>query len=380
MTGWRLLTLLLLPVLPAAVSANPHDNYWHTPIAAQDPAPPPPSTCAGCHQEQYRDWSGSRHAHSFSAGLVGQIIDYDNADVRACLACHAPLSEQQEAVSNNLLVNPATNVEATAPLARHGVYCAVCHLRNGTLHAPSRMGSANSQPVHEQVKIEPLMADSRFCAACHQFDMDRAINGKPLQNTYREWLASPYPLQGKHCQSCHMPDKAHRFRGIHDPAMARRGLSIETGQSPTHAWMTVENSGTGHHFPTYAVPRVTLSATLLDANGQIIPGGYREHVVQRLMSISGGHWKEHSDTRLRTGESVRLLIPQVHEGQCADTVRFLIQVEPEWFYRERVYPVVLRELEEGTAKNLIERAIEYAKGHDFVLFEKTLQTQCQSTL
>ncbi|MES9944225.1 MAG: hypothetical protein ABW080_04625 [Candidatus Thiodiazotropha sp.] len=36
------------------------------------------------------------------------------------------------------------------------------------------------------------------------------------------------PGRGQTCQSCHMPDRAHLFHGIHDPDMVRLGLAINT--------------------------------------------------------------------------------------------------------------------------------------------------------
>jgi len=65
---------------------------------------------------------------------------------------------------------------------------------------------------------------AEFCAACHQFGpRGPSLNGKPLENTYEEWRTSPAARRGLACQSCHMPDRRHRWRGIHDPEMVKSG-------------------------------------------------------------------------------------------------------------------------------------------------------------
>ena len=73
----------------------------------------------------------------------------------------------------------------------------------------------------------PACLSSEFCQSCHQFAPDGlALNGKLLENTYAEWKASRFAREGVQCQDCHMPDRRHLWRGIHDPAMVRSGLTI----------------------------------------------------------------------------------------------------------------------------------------------------------
>ena len=266
--------------------------------------------------------------------------------------------------------------ELARGVAQHGVFCAACHLRNGVLNAPSITPYKSDSRAHPSVKLEPLLRDSRFCASCHQFDETTAVNGKPLQNTYREWLDSPYAEQGKTCQHCHMPDQAHLFRGIHDPEMVRQGLTITTQTSETSIELIVRSTHIGHRFPTYSVPRVRLTAMPLDSNGRPVPGTYRETVLQRRVSVDDGRWIEHSDTRLEPGESVILGIPRQNGGRCTSAVKFRIDIEPEWFYQDTVYPAVVEELEDGPARDLIEQAKSLSASHNYVLFEKTMKNNC----
>lgn len=353
-------------------------SYWDTPVPYQMPVPSAPETCGACHSDKYSDWSTSQHAHAFSSGLLGQIIDYDEVDAANCLNCHAPLAEQQASLLESNLEELSSDMAAydSELLARHGVFCAACHLRDGIMHAPSITTPDNGTRVHQQVKVEPLMRDSQFCSSCHQFDATETVNGKPLQNTYREWLESPYAEQGKTCQHCHMPKKAHLFRGIHDPDMVRQGLTISTQFNQVSAELIIRSTGVGHRFPTYSVPRVRLSGTLLGPNSDPLSGGYHEKIIQRDITIDDNRWIELSDTRLEPGESARLNVPWSQGSYCASAIAFRIIIEPEWFYYEKVYPIVLEELEVGPARDLIKQAKSLAENRNYALFEQTISNTC----
>ena len=220
------------------------------------------------------------------------------------------------------------------------------------------------------------MQDSRFCASCHQFDMATAINGKPLQNTYREWLESPYAEQGISCQSCHMPDGAHLFRGIHDPDTVKQGLTISTRTTDSSVDLVVQSTGIGHRFPTYSVARIRLTAAAFDTADRLIRDGYRELILQRLMTMEGGQWIELSDTRLAPGESVTLSVPRRTAGVCAARIVYQVSVDPEWYYHTQVYPSVIEELEAGYARDLLVRAKSESEARQYVLYDTVVPNTC----
>ncbi|MES9993523.1 MAG: multiheme c-type cytochrome [Candidatus Thiodiazotropha sp.] len=351
-------------------------SYLDIPIPLQDPPPPTPEACAACHADKYADWSHSRHAHAFSPGLIGQIADYTESEASRCLACHAPMIDQQEPLFQ-IGLDRIIHHQSPDLLAKHGIFCAVCHLRDGILHAASISSTEpGKKRIHDQVRINPLLRDSQFCATCHQFDTTYAINGKPLQDTYREWLDSPYPDRGTSCQTCHMPDKAHLFHGIHDSDMVRRGLTINTSSMEEAGVIVIRSTAIGHRFPTYIVPRVRVTGALLDADGRPIPGGSHEQTIMREMKIENGRWIEISDTRLQPGGHLTLQVPWHIDGVCGSTIQFQVIVEPEWFYYEKLYPTVLRELDDEPAQDLIKRAKASAEGHNYILFEARLPHNC----
>jgi hypothetical protein len=383
MIGWRHLWLVWVVLLPASVyglvsRSLESIDYWHIPIPFQDPLPPTPKACGGCHEDKYKDWSRSRHAQAFSPGLIGQIVDYSETEAARCLACHAPMADQQEPLFQ-IGLDKLTEEQPPDLLAKHGVYCAACHLRDGILHTPFRaLAKPGAERIHDQVRTTPLLHDSQFCATCHQFDTSSSINGKPLQNTYREWLDSPYPASGKTCQICHMPDQAHLFHGIHEPDMVRHGLTINTHRTDETGVLVIRSTGIGHRFPTYIVPRIRVIGTLHDSQGRTIPRGSFEKNILREMQIENGRWIELSDTRLEPGGFLTLQVPWQINGICGSTIQFRVIVEPEWFYYDTVYPSLLETLDDGPAQDLIQTAKSVAENHNYILYETVLHHHCDN--
>jgi hypothetical protein len=383
MIGWRHLLLVWILLLSSSFlgqvgQALASTDYWNMPLPFQDPMPPTPEACGACHADKYKDWSHSRHAQAFSPGLIGQIAGYSESEAVRCLACHAPMADQQESLFQ-IGLDSLTVDQPPDLLAKHGVFCAVCHLRDGILNAPSlSLPRVGHKRIHDRARINPLLRDSQFCATCHQYSPSYSINGKPLQDTYREWLDSPYPGRGETCQTCHMPNQAHLFRGVHDPDMVRHGLTINTSRMKEAGVILIRSSAIGHRFPTYIVPRIRVIGNLLDEDGQPIPGGSYEKNILRKMKIEDGRWIELSDTRLEPGGSLTLHVPWQVNGVCGSKIQFLVIVEPEWFYYETVYPSVLEGLDDGPAQELIKTAKSVAEGHNYILYEEMLAYDCDN--
>jgi hypothetical protein len=84
------------------------------------------------------------------------------------------------------------------------------HLRGHRRHGPR----AIPETPHGAVLDLPLYRQAEFCAPCHQFDDPGvAVNGKHLEDTYREWQGSRHAREGRTCQACHMPEGYHGFKG-----------------------------------------------------------------------------------------------------------------------------------------------------------------------
>ena len=399
--------LLLLSVAGLA-NANGADidafltRHWSRPLAPQGSPSPKfspqeaslnPADCSQCHADQFRDWQATLHARAMGPGLMGQLIDMP-AEARdqhqECIRCHAPLAEQADTLVEAIAAAgpgktrkaPAADTTPPKRVALHeqGLTCAACHVRaHQRFGPPRRDGSApdatqNAVLPHGGFIATPAFEDSRFCAACHQFDADGfALNGKLIENTYEEWKASRHAREGRHCQSCHMPDRRHLWRGIHDPDTVRAGVEF-LPQPPSlrgrtvRAALRIRNTGTGHHFPTYVTPRVVAEIEQLDAAGKALRGTRVERVIQRKVPLDLS--REIADTRLPPdGElNVDYRKPRVR-GAAALTYR--LRVEPDEFYA-RFYRSILADASARRGAPLIRQALKEAEASGFVAYERQL--------
>ncbi len=374
------------------------ENHWQTPIAPQGEAPPYytelersllPEACGSCHADQYREWRTSLHSRAMGPGVMGQTLvmeEQDPATARLCWSCHAPLSEQQplllresgegEAVWER---NPAFNPR----LQEHGMSCAACHVRQHQRFGPPRRatpevtGRVEEDLPHGGFIAETAFGKSAFCKGCHQFGPDGyALNGKLLENTYQEWLESEYAARGIHCQDCHMPDRRHLWRGIHDPEMTRKGVTIAVEQNPKtiregerlETVVTVSNTGTGHHFPTYLTPRVLVIGEQLDGRGKVLEGSVQQEVIGREVTLDLS--RELFDTRIPSGAShtFRYAQTRLHGAMI---LRIRLRVEPDYFY-ERFFRTLLEGNAAGKGQGLIRQAWENARSSPYLLFEQEI--------
>lgn len=276
-------------------------------------------------------------------GLFGQLQvmgPQARVEHQACLQCHAPLAEQADHLVRSLSAKRALPPLANGASYTHGLTCAGCHVRQHERFGPPRSnGSAPAPGVplpHAGWRVEKAFSDSRFCAACHQFEADDpSINGKPLENTYEEWRASRYAKVGRTCQSCHMPDRRHLWRGIHDPEMVKSGVSIETSASLVNgrvqAELTIANTGVGHAFPTYVTPRVHVEIGQEDGQGKVIVATIERHLIAR--DVSPDLTEERADTRVMPDEKRRYAYNRPRDSRAAAVV-FRITVEPDAFYAD----------------------------------------------
>lgn len=371
------------------------ENHWSRPIAHQGQAPATftgledrldAGSCGTCHPDQMRDWSGSQHSLAMSPGLLGQLLDMDSEDReshQACLRCHAPLAEQADELVDFLSGARDQDGEtktATGPqLFRQGMLCSVCHVRNYQFFGPPRREDAPPLPsgkriAHDGWITSAAYEDSRFCAACHQFQPDQGrMNGKLMENTYEEWKASRYAAEGKSCQSCHMPDRRHLWRGVHDSTMVREGVTIETGDvsvvsDSLYTSLTVTNSGVGHNFPTYLTPRIILEGVQLDDRGNEIESSRRWNWISWEAAVN--LTEEYQDTRLAPDESLAMDYSEPLDKQAV-AIRLSVRVEPDAFYTS-FYKALLDGEFTDRGEELISRALEESLESHFVIFDSLI--------
>jgi len=333
-------------------------RHWQDPIAPQGSPPSAysaleaslsPAACGQCHVSQFKTWQDSRHAKAMGPGIRWQLTLMDQAAANRCLRCHAPLAEQKALVAIEQGWGTAPSQPPPAyvdpGLAHDGLVCAACHVRAHRRYGPPARPGAASAPAHGGFVESAAFGDSRFCATCHQFPPDGPRTaGKLHEDTYAQWLASPY-APDKPCQACHMPDRQHLWKGIHDPQTTREAIDVQLevvplGGSRHEARATVRNVGAGHHFPTYMVPKVELHFLRTDAGGKATPIG------QRVIgwTVDTGITREIEDTRIPAGGTARFVVPFEAARPSGWELELRIVVKPGEHY-ERVFGASLAQVD-----------------------------------
>jgi hypothetical protein len=215
--------------------------------------------CGRCHAEIAAEWRGSLHARAWTDPIFQEA--YAAEPLAECRNCHAPENGGRF---------------PTGRAAHDGVSCAACHVRAGAVLAaddPASPRAARGLAPHPVLATRDL-ADSAFCAGCHQFnflgflaDADGRGHHVPTeeaqQDTYGEWQASASATAGETCQGCHMPwvaspgggrHRSHAFRGGFDPQLVRQAVSAEVTARETalgvEVSVRIRPGRTGHAFPT----------------------------------------------------------------------------------------------------------------------------------
>jgi hypothetical protein len=365
-------------------------DHWRRPIPPQGDAPArfsalerslSPPSCGTCHPDQFRDWQSSVHAKSMGPGISGQLAEMIKSEpvaARSCFTCHAPLAEQAPLIrgGEGLVPNP----DLDPLLQSQGVVCASCHVRGHQRFGPPRRdGTVASRAPRESLPHNGLTRTtaflrSEFCASCHQFAPNGlALNGKLLENTFEEWRASPAARRGQQCQDCHMPDRRHLWRGIHDPEMVKSGVQIklvtgraryQTGEKLT-ARLTITSTGVGHDFPTYVTPRVLVRAELLDSAGEPVPGSFEERAIGREVPLD--LTREIADTRIPAGGRFTLDYARQLDRPGL-RLRVSVTVFPDHFYTGFFESLLDNGAGDGEAQ--IREALDATRRSPFVIFDR----------
>jgi Cytochrome c554 and c-prime len=357
-------------------------GYWPQSLEPQGAAPAhwsaverslAPEACGECHADQLAQWQTSRHAHALSPGVLGQLITFEPSESAECMQCHAPLAEQRVAFEVAQSEGVADHYDRLG-LAAAGNSCGGCHLRSNHHFGPPQrgtgaVGQSATPSVHDGVTRTQFFETSEFCARCHQFANDPGVNGKPLENTFVEWQSSPQAAQGQACQSCHMPNRRHLWRGIHDPDMVRSGLTMHYSFDAERVRFAITNTGVGHAFPTYAVPKVVMHAVALDRAGVPQHSTELTHVIARMVSYVNNDWTEISDTRLMPGQTAAIELP----WNGHDRIRVWLEVIPDHYYTTQVFPPLLQNSPDRPATNLIAKAAAIAEASPYTLFGTELR-------
>lgn len=333
----------------------------HPPPQGPPPASLPPAAaslsrqqCARCHAKQAAEFRTSRHALAMGPGVRAQLVGATGGAARACQRCHAPLAEQRPGEASY-----------DALLRDEGATCAGCHVRGHVRRGPPRLPDARlaalpSYPFEPDTRFER----SELCAPCHQLGHGDVVAGKPILDTYREWLTGPYAARGVQCQHCHMPERAHTWKGVHDAHTVRQGVRLDLALVGEVATATLTNVGAGHYLPTTTTPLLVLELVAEDARG----GALARHTarVARELVYEAGTWREVADTRLAPGEARAVPWPV---PRATARVRATLTMRPDFYY-EGFYARRLAGTLAPTVRADLERAAREAAASPFVVWRR----------
>jgi hypothetical protein len=236
-----------------------------------------PAACGACHAQQYEDWRTAWHAKAMGPGVLGQLLDMAPRRATNTRTASAATRRSPSRPTASSRPSPARLKTGLACRTRPGLRRLPCArappLRPAAprrLRARSRKRSCRTTAGR---RAPPFPIRASAPAATSSRPDGFALNGKLLENTYEEWQASPAAREGKACQSCHMPDRRHLWRGVHDRETVKGGVTIAASPPRVEAGavlagLTLRNSGTGHHFPTYVTPRVVAEIFQAGADGK----------------------------------------------------------------------------------------------------------------
>jgi hypothetical protein len=314
-------------------------------------------------------------------GQLVDLLDTTPGEALFCQTCHAPLTEQLPRLQpDGSQATVTANPHYQPALREQGLVCAACHVRQHQRFGPPKRPDAAPGPAvipHGGVTRTAAFDRSEFCMGCHQFEEDGfALNGKPLENTYQEWQASRFATQGVQCQGCHMPDRRHLWRGIHDPDMVKSGVTVAlTTARPSYrpgevleATLQITNSGVGHYFPTYVTPQVVIRFVLVDKKGQPLQETQKEAVIGREVPLDLS--RELFDTRIPPGETVAINYAQ-KVPRAGLTLRATVTVYPDHFYT-RFFQAILANGQASKGRAQLRQALERTQASPFVLFKQEL--------
>ncbi|MEW6429530.1 MAG: cytochrome c family protein [Thermodesulfobacteriota bacterium] len=191
----------------------------------------PPEKCGECHEQQYREWTGSVHALALKdpvyQGELNKAVQAVGHEIsRQCEGCHSPAGMVTGEIKG-------AGLAGLGPMALAGVSCDICHSISDVTHwqTPSREPENGSMVLTPGVEgtegpvrtkrgpipppegcgedfhgcaESPLHLRAELCASCHQvYHYDSHF---PLEATYLEWKHGPYAQKAVLCQDCHMVD------------------------------------------------------------------------------------------------------------------------------------------------------------------------------
>ncbi len=323
-----------------------YKRHWAFPLESQGSlsVEPDAASCGSCHSKQFGSWKATLHSRAVGPGFLWQLPRIGKHSSENCFNCHSPNPETKKLWLSRLGWEKEEISVWRSGVEQNGIQCVSCHFRNGKAYGPipTRLGNQtspiileNSNSPHGGFIARPEFGEAEFCKTCHQSsDTGRKINGKLLMDVYGQWNISTFGKNRIACQTCHMPNRNHEWKGISDPDMVRKGvaafLSVQLGKNGAEIFAELKNTGVGHEFPTYSVPKVILEIWSESKRGE--KQKLKESLVGWMLDLE--LQKEIFDTRIKPGGSEKLSLQiSKAEFEKIEKIYFKVRVDPKEYYK-----------------------------------------------
>lgn len=372
---------------------NFFESHWNHPISEQG-LPPlhfstleknlDPKACGSCHKEQFQNWGKSYHSKSISKGFLWQKEILSSKEYQSCLQCHSPLAETKSELSVEFQTPEIINSKLhnfPDGISNPSILCASCHIRNQIRFGPPpKTNLVNTVPSnqlpHNGYIAKKEFESSEFCKSCHTSkETGVKLNGKRLMEVYTEWEKSPFAKQGIQCQNCHMPDREHSWKGIHDKTFVQNSLQ------PT--WNIIEKNGIyqiqaelksigiGHEFPTYIVPKIYLRFYAIQKTAPRIL--LEESVVGRFVNTQ--LTEEYFDTRIKPQGSHLVRFDYEPKEKLINEFLWEIEVDPDEQYIRSFEEQLVEKgnLLSKQSKKFLQESLDTKRNSRYLLFTLSLK-------
>ncbi|WP_332470255.1 ammonia-forming cytochrome c nitrite reductase subunit c552 [Leptospira abararensis] len=384
---------LLMTMFVSCLDENFIESHWNHSISEQGQPPLhfsaleknlDPNACGSCHKDQFQNWEKSHHAKSISKGFLWQKEVLSSKEYQSCFQCHSPLAETKSELSIEYQTPGILNSKShnfPDGISNPSILCASCHIRNQVRFGPpKRINQTKEYPVknlpHNGYIAKKEFESSEFCKSCHTSkETGIKLGGKKLMEVYSEWENSPFAKEGIQCQNCHMPDREHSWKGIHDKTF------VQNSVRPT--WSVTEKNGifqiqaelkslsVGHDFPTYIVPKIYLRFYAIQKKASRIL--LEESVIGRFVNTR--LTEEYFDTRIKPLGSHVVRFEYEPKQKTIQEFLWEIEVDPDEQY-VRSFEEELREKENQLSKQskeLLQESLSEKKNSRYMLFTLSLK-------
>jgi hypothetical protein len=306
--GYYVATTHVTPTISGiTLTLRPYHTYDHPEYEWASP-----SFCDSCHPMLTPQWTGNAHGSAVSNPRFFSL--YNGTDISGttvispgyrldfpstagnCAACHAPGAGVDGFIT--------TNMNEVREVITAGIHCDYCHKIGGIYlnpvtgsvypNAPGVLSQRVLRPpegdniffgpyddIHDPDTYLPAMAESQFCAPCHQF----SFWGTPIYESYNEWLNSPYAEAGITCQACHMPPNGENYFALPEQG----GLWHLAGRIPSHLDMGIKDTAflTGSVAMTVTIDAVG-NAVVVDVTLKNVTAGHHvptDHPGRQLILV-----------------------------------------------------------------------------------------------